>query len=220
MRFHRRPATCALALSASVAAALTAGCAAKPPVAVNRPAPAPTPDALLRDADAAYEAGRLADALALYAQLADASVAVPTRREALTAQGLMMLDPRSPHHNLEAARSLLAAGVALYDVVPLELRTAHAAADALAQARAEASRVADANAALIGHQTTRDRELKTARDETRALRDETISLQRAIRSLRAELEQRDAALRRAADAVLGTPSPKATATARQPNDRR
>jgi len=220
MRFHRRPAARALALASGVAAALTAGCAAKPPVAASRPASAPTPDALLRDARAAFEAGRHADALALYARLADVSVAVPTRREALTAQGLMMLDPGSPHHNLEAARSLLGAAFALYDVVPLELRSAHAAADALAQARAEAARAADANVALTDQQATRERALKTARDEAKALRDETVSLQRTIRALRADLEQRDAALRKAADAVLGTPRPKATTTASQPKERR
>lgn len=163
------------------------------------PPPGPPPAAtMLAAAGLAHREGRTSDALALLAQTSDLAMPVDVRREALLMQGLLRLDPESPHYSLEAAWGLLSAARTLYDLPPLALVTGlHVA-----------SRLREREATLAALERTREvqeTQAGTAAARLRASEEETRKLQRTVRALRSELEQREAALKKAADAVIGTP---------------
>jgi len=177
--------------------ALVSGCASRSSTAPHAPA-----RSARQSLDAAHEAvraGRLREAQALYARAGHADAPVEVRREALLAHGLLVLDPAAPSRNIDGARGLLSAARALYEgPAPLELTAALALTDDLAALR---------EAIVVLEQTSGARRAAAATADARAqtLATENQALKRTVRQLRQDLERKDAALRRAADAVIGTP---------------
>lgn len=177
--------------------ALVGGCASRSsaPPQVQAPSARQSLDA----AHEAVRAGRLPEAQALYAVAGHADAPVEVRREALLAHGLLVLDPAAPTRNLDGARGLLSAARALYEgPAPPALHAALSLADDVTALR-------EVIAALEQASGAHGAAAETAEARTRALAVENQTLKRTIRQLRQDLERRDAALRKAADAVIGMP---------------
>ncbi len=194
MRAAPLPARLAVVLAGLTFAA---GCASR----ASTPAPVPGPTAR-QTLDAAHQAvreGRPADAQALYARAGDVGAPPDVRREALLAHGLLVLDPAAPARNMDGARGLLAAARALYDgPAPLELTVAMALVDDITALR-------DSVAALEASIDARTTAEATAEASVQTLAAENQTLKRTVRQLRQDMARKDAALRKAADAVIGTP---------------
>lgn len=177
--------------------ALVSGCASRsssPPQA-----PALSARQSLNAAHEAVRGGRLSQAQALYARAGHRDAPVEVRRDALLSHGLLVLDSAAPSRNIDAARGLLSAARALYErPAPLALTAALALMDDLAALR-EASVVLEQASGAKGKAAA------TAEARAQTLAAENQALKRTVRQLRQDLEQKDAALRRAADAVIGTP---------------
>jgi hypothetical protein len=194
MRLAHRSTCLALSLTGL---ALVSGCASRSP---SQPrASVPSARQSLNAAHDAVRAGRLSEAQALYARAGHVDAPVEVRRDALLAHGLLVLNPTTPARDIDAARGLLSAARTLYEgPAPLELTAALALTDDLMQLR-------EAVAMLERADTARTTAADTAEARARTLAAENQALARTVRQLRQDLERKDAALRKAADAVIGTP---------------
>jgi hypothetical protein len=194
MRIAHLPVCLTLALTGM---ALLSGCASRSPASPH--ASVPSPRQSLDAAHDAVRAGRLPEAQALYARAGHADAPVEVRREALLAHGLLVLNPTTSARDIDAARGLLSAARTLYEgPAPLELAAALALTDDLLQLREAIARLERANTAQATATDTADARARTLAAENQALA-------RTVRQLRQDLERKDAALRKAADAVIGTP---------------
>lgn len=197
-----------LPLAALVTLTVIGGCSTRAPrpSAVSHTPPSPS-----QQLDRGREAQRLgqhAQALALYAAAASSDVPVEVRREALLAQGLLNLDPSLSSYDIDGAYGLLDAARALYETPPADLVTALALARELQSLSTEVTTLQQRIATLEEAQAGRDGVAKTAQTRAGALEQENRTLKRTVRQLKLDLEQREAALRKAADAVIGAPRPR------------
>lgn len=143
--------------------------------------------------------GQLTAALPLYETLAHATVAADLRRQALLAQGLIRLQPDPAVHDLDKARAALATARDLYAMSPPAELTA---------ALWLATQVQDLRHAAAAAEGASVDEAERRAAELQALDEEIRGLKRTVRQLRQDLVRRDAALKKAADAVVGTRNPR------------
>lgn len=157
---------------------------------------------LLQRADEAHAGGRVDEALSLYGEAGREGVAPGVRRQALLAAALLHLQPDATTLEIDAARQALLEAHPLFGAhVPLELTSALWLSEQVLSLRTQ---VADAARTLEGRQVAG----RQADASMQATDEEVRSLKKTVRQLRQDLAQKDAALRKAADAVVGKRTPR------------
>jgi hypothetical protein len=180
-----QPAIDRVVLAAVLPAVLIAGCASRAGTPVER---APTRDArLMHSAETAQREGRRPEALALYENVTATSGAPEVARQAWLAIGLLHLGDAT-NADMSKAEAALRAARSLYEAreEPPVLTALLAMLDTLRDVRGAA-----ATARLL-----HERDLAARDEDLRVVR-------RSIAQLRHEIEKRDAALKKAAEAAIG-----------------
>ena len=167
---------------------LTAGCASGTRVKPVTEAPQSRYRRLMDEAERASREGRTAEALDKYLVVAGSSGLPDLSREAYLQAGLLRLGGDAAVVDVtEAIRLLRECRVRFEGTAePLELRATLAALDRMERVEQAANEAA----------ATAGREAARRDEETRALR-------RTVNSLRQQVEKRDEALRKAAEAAVG-----------------
>jgi hypothetical protein len=173
-----------------LAAVLVAGCAGKRATPIEH---APTRDQrLMHSAGMAQREGRRPEALALYEDVTATSRAPEVAREAWLAIGLLHLNDAT-NADMSKAEAALRAARSLYEArdEPPVLTALLVLLDSLRDARGAA-----ATARLL-----HDRDLAARDEDLRIVR-------RTLAQLRLDIEKRDVALKKAAEAAIGRAAPR------------